>query len=80
MMSLILIKLVQIAVTRIPPAFYGGTESYYFGVKIPLPALIASLAISIGCGYISSVFPLGSFFRRFSATENSREFSASEDD
>ncbi len=79
-LSLILIKLVQIAVTRIPPAFYGGTESYYFGVKIPLPALIASLAISIGCGYISSVFPLGSFFKRFSATENSREFSASEDD
>ena len=73
------ITLIQLAVTRIPPMLYGGTESFYFDVYIPIPALIFSTVLSILCGYISSLLPLGSFFERFAATENSREFDASDD-
>lgn len=78
-LSLIVITLIQLAVTRIPPALYGGTESYYFSVYVPIPALLISTVLSIICGYISSILPLGSFFKRFAATENSREFDASDD-
>ncbi|MBE6612609.1 MAG: ABC transporter permease [Ruminococcaceae bacterium] len=74
-----IITLIQLAVTRIPPVLYGGSQSYYFSVYIPIPALIVSTLISVACGYISSILPLGSFFKRFAATENSREFGASDD-
>ncbi|MBQ2707584.1 MAG: ABC transporter permease [Clostridia bacterium] len=74
-----IITLIQMAVTRIPPVLYGGDTSYYIGVYIPIPALIFSTILSIACGYISSILPLGDFFKRFAATENSREFGASDE-
>ncbi len=79
LLSLGMITLIQMAVTRIPPVFYGGTQSYFFSVHIPIEAFIVSTVISLICGFVSSVLPLGSFFRRFSATENSREFDISDD-
>jgi hypothetical protein len=75
-LSLLIINLIQMAVTRIPPALYGGTISYYYDVHIPIPALISSMIISIGCGYFSSMLPLGGFFKRFAATENNREYTS----
>lgn len=72
------ITVIQLAVTRIPPALYGGTNSYYYGVHIPIPALIVSVIMSIACGYFSSMLPLGGFFKRFAATENNREYTGEE--
>ncbi len=72
------ITLIQLAVTRIPPALYGGENSYYYGVHIPVPALIFSVVMSIACGYFSSMLPLGGFFKRFAATENNREYTGEE--
>ncbi len=69
-LSWLIIGLIQLAVTRIPPILYGGTESFYYGVHIPVPALLISMVISIACGFFSSILPLGSFFKRFAATEN----------
>ena len=46
---------------------------------IVMMALIFSTVLSIACGYISSNLPLGDFFKRFAATENSREFGASDE-
>lgn len=77
-LSWLIITIVQLAVTRIPPVLYGGTRSYYYGVHIPIPALIASVLMSIGCGYFSSMLPLGGFFKRFAATENNREYTGEE--
>lgn len=77
-LSWLIITIVQLAVTRIPPVLYGGTRSYYYGVHIPIPALIASVLVSIGCGYFSSMLPLGGFFKRFAATENNREYTGEE--
>lgn len=72
------ITLIQLAVTRIPPALYGGTESYYYGVRIPIIAQIFSIVMSLLCGYFSSMLPLKSFFKRFSVTENSKEYTGDE--
>ena len=77
-LSWLIITIVQLAMTRIPPVLYGGTRSYYYGVHIPIPALIASVLMSIACGYLSSMLPLGSFFKRFAATENNREYTGEE--
>ena len=78
LLSWLMITIIQLAVTRIPPALYGGTTSYYYAVHIPVIAQIFSAAMSLLCGYFSSMLPLGSFFRRFAATENSREYTGDE--
>ncbi|MBQ8510621.1 MAG: ABC transporter permease [Clostridia bacterium] len=78
-LSWALIAIIQWCVTQIPPVLYGGTESFYVGIHIPIPALIASVLISMGCGYFSSMLPLGDFLKRFSATENAREYTGSDE-
>ncbi len=77
-LSFLIISLVQMAVTRIPPALYGGDTSYYYGVRVPIIAQLISAVLSVLCGYFSSMLPLGGFFKRFASTENSREYTGDE--
>ncbi|MCI8387986.1 MAG: ABC transporter permease [Clostridiales bacterium] len=72
------ISLIQLAVTRIPPALYGGIHSYYYGVRIPIIAMAVSVILSILCGYFSSMLPLSGFLKRFAETENNREYAGEE--
>lgn len=78
LLSWLMITLIQLAVTRIPPALYGGTTSYYYAVHIPVIAQIFSVVMSLICGYFSSMLPLKSFFKRFAVTENSKEYTGDE--
>lgn len=78
LLSWLMITLIQLAVTRIPPALYGGTTSYYYAVHIPVIAQIFSVVMSLLCGYFSSMLPLKSFFKRFAVTENSKEYTGDE--
>ncbi len=75
--SIVSITLIQMAITQIPPALYGSTQSYYFDIYIPLSALILSTVISMLSGYLSSTLPTNSFLKVFDNYTASEEFSDS---